>query len=79
MNAKKNALGRGLGALIEDANLPKEIVHAVEADNEIDLSLIDVNPFQPRQSFDEEALHEEEKALRWQLHWKCGAPTLHRR
>ncbi len=58
MNAKKNALGRGLGALIEDANLPKEIVHAVEADNEVDLSLVDVNPFQPRQSFDQEALNE---------------------
>ena len=38
--------------------LPREIVHAVEADNEVEISLIDVNPFQPRQSFDEEALHE---------------------
>ena len=58
MNAKKNALGRGLGALIEDAAVPKEIVHAVEADSEIDISLIEVNPFQPRQNFDEEALEE---------------------
>jgi len=58
MNAKKNALGRGLGALIEDSTIPKEIVQAVEASNEINLSLIDVNPYQPRQDFDQEALQE---------------------
>lgn len=58
MNAKKNSLGRGLGALIEEANIPKEIVQAVEANNEIDLSLIEVNPFQPRQTFKEEELQE---------------------
>jgi ParB family transcriptional regulator, chromosome partitioning protein len=58
MNARKNALGRGLGALIEEANVPKEIVHAVEADSEIRISLIDVNPFQPRKDFDQEALQE---------------------
>jgi ParB family chromosome partitioning protein len=58
MNARKNALGRGLGALIEGANVTKEIVQAVEANNEIELSLIDVNPFQPRQKFDEEELQE---------------------
>ncbi len=39
MNARKNALGRGLGALIEEANVTKEIVQAVEANNEIELSL----------------------------------------
>lgn len=58
MNAKKNALGRGLGALIDDAILPKEIVQAVEASNEVSIDLIDVNPFQPRQDFDQEALEE---------------------
>jgi ParB family chromosome partitioning protein len=58
MNAKKNSLGRGLGALIEEANIPKEIVQAVEANNEVSLSLIDVNPFQPRQHFKEEELQE---------------------
>ncbi|MGC8803741.1 MAG: ParB/RepB/Spo0J family partition protein, partial [Bacteroidales bacterium] len=58
MNAKKNALGRGLGALIDDAILPKEIVQAVEASNEVSIDLIDVNPFQPRQDFDEETLEE---------------------
>jgi ParB family transcriptional regulator, chromosome partitioning protein len=58
MNARKNALGRGLGALIEEANVTKEVVQAVEASNEIELSLIDVNPFQPRQKFDDEELQE---------------------
>jgi len=58
MNAKKNSLGRGLGALIEDASVPKEIIHAVEADNEIELSLIEVNPYQPRKDFDQDALDE---------------------
>lgn len=58
MNAKKNALGRGLGALIDDAILPKDIVQAVEASNEIEIDLIDVNPYQPRQDFDQEALEE---------------------
>ncbi len=58
MTVRKNALGRGLGALIEEANVDREIVQAVEASNEIALSLIDVNPFQPRQNFDEEELNE---------------------
>ncbi len=58
MNAKKNSLGRGLGALIEEANVPREIAEAVEVGNEVNLTLIDVNPFQPRQAFDEDALQE---------------------
>lgn len=56
MNAKKNALGRGLSALIEEAVVPEEIVQAVEATNEVDINSIEVNPFQPRLDFDEEAL-----------------------
>lgn len=64
MNAKKNSLGRGLGALIEEAVVPKEIVHAVEADNEINLSLIDVNPYQPRKDFDKEALEELSESIK---------------
>lgn len=54
--AKKSALGRGLGALIEDpgkSNLQKN-----EAIKEVGLNLIDVNPFQPREYFDEEALQD---------------------
>jgi len=58
MNAKKNVLGRGLGALIEDAGLPKEMIQAIEPTNEIDINLIDPNPFQPRKDFKEEELEE---------------------
>ncbi len=57
--AKKNALGRGLGALIEkadtDITTQKEIVGSVV---DIELEKIQVNPFQPRTNFDEEALDE---------------------
>ncbi|MEN8157899.1 MAG: ParB/RepB/Spo0J family partition protein [Bacteroidota bacterium] len=59
MAAKKNALGRGLGALIdvpEEGN--RELIHSPAAVNEIPLRQIEVNPFQPRTNFDEEALNE---------------------
>jgi len=57
--AKKSVLGRGLGALIEvgdDYN--RELIHSPSAVNEIPISNISANPFQPRTSFDEEALNE---------------------
>jgi len=53
MTAKKNALGRGLSALIEDARVQPQA-----AINEIEIILIDTNPFQPRSHFDEESLME---------------------
>lgn len=62
---KKMALGKGLGALIEDAADPTRNVEAraekqvvTELVNEIDIEKIDVNPFQPRTQFDEESLKE---------------------
>jgi ParB family transcriptional regulator, chromosome partitioning protein len=58
MIAKKNALGRGLGALIEEASEPQRQEAPTSSINEIDISLIEVNPFQPRKHFDEEALNE---------------------
>ncbi|MDD2564424.1 MAG: ParB/RepB/Spo0J family partition protein [Salinivirgaceae bacterium] len=55
--AKKNALGRGLGALIEEA--PRAHQPAQNSSvQEIALDQIDVNPYQPRTTFDEEALNE---------------------
>jgi ParB family chromosome partitioning protein len=54
---KKNALGRGLGALIE--GVEKEILEKkVEVNRDIPIELIDSNPFQPRTSFDEQSLDE---------------------
>jgi len=54
--ARKNVLGRGLGALIDDAN--REKIEQLESINEIDISRIETNPYQPRTKFDEEALKE---------------------
>ena len=58
--AKKNALGRGLGALIDvpGDQQDRQLLHSPSAVSEIPLKSISVNPFQPRTSFDEEALNE---------------------
>jgi ParB family chromosome partitioning protein len=58
--AKKNALGRGLGALIDvpEDQQDRQLIHSPSAVNEIPLQSISVNPYQPRTSFDEEALNE---------------------
>ena len=60
--AQKNALGRGLGALIEDADQAPRAPGA--AINEIDIDKIEVNPFQPRKNFDEESLRELASSIR---------------
>jgi len=66
MSAKKNSLGRGLSALIEDAT--ETPVKSEETSsspiNEIDINLIEVNPFQPRKTFNEEALEELATSIR---------------
>jgi len=49
---KRNALGRGLGALIDDAEKQSAGI------SEVELSKIEANPFQPRTKFDEESLQE---------------------
>ena len=54
--AKKNVLGRGLGALMAEEPVTREIV--VSAIQELNLADIRPNPFQPRTEFDEEALSE---------------------
>ena len=57
--AKKNALGRGLGALIEvSEEQERELIHSASAVSEIPIKNISTNPFQPRTSMDEEALNE---------------------
>jgi ParB family chromosome partitioning protein len=52
---KKNALGKGLSALIEDADEDSRRAASI---NEIEINRIEVNPFQPRKNFDEETLLE---------------------
>lgn len=60
---KKNALGRGLGALID--GVEKEVLERkVEPNLDIPLDSIDGNPFQPRSHFDEQALEELAASIR---------------
>ncbi|MBT0810618.1 ParB/RepB/Spo0J family partition protein [Litoribacter ruber] len=68
---KKSALGRGLGALLEDS--PKkgkpEVLPAANPSasiNEIPLDEIQVNPFQPRTHFDKTALEELSESIKVQ-------------
>lgn len=70
-NRKKTALGRGLGALLEDSpakNKSEEILPEVVKTGifEISLGEIQVNPFQPRTHFDKQALEELAESIRVQ-------------
>ncbi len=51
---KRSALGRGLGALIEE----NDIRSTNPVSNEISINEIEANPFQPRIHFDEDALND---------------------
>ena len=61
---KKQALGRGLSALLKDPENDIQSVQDKNADKvignivELDINAIEVNPFQPRTNFSEEALRE---------------------
>tara|TARA_R110002110_G_scaffold20927_8_gene83865 strand:- start:2332 stop:3231 length:900 start_codon:yes stop_codon:yes gene_type:complete len=67
---KKQALGRGLSALLSDPSNDIKSVDDKDADKvvgsivELDLKSIDVNPFQPRTSFNEESLRELASSIR---------------
>lgn len=67
---KKQAMGRGLSALLKD---PENDIRAVGDKNadkvvgniiELELDAIEINPFQPRSNFNEEALHELATSIR---------------
>lgn len=72
MTAKhRNALGRGLGALLSEASdesprIPKKANVSVSGINEIDIESIETNPYQPRTHFDEEALNELKDSIKTQ-------------
>lgn len=73
MSAKrKNALGRGLGALLDDSPSMDKSIKVSAKDNsvgsisEIDLDSIEVNPFQPRTEFDQTALQELSESIKIQ-------------
>lgn len=67
---KKQALGRGLSALLKDPENDIKTAEDKNADKvvgniiELDLDAIEINPFQPRTSFNEEALKELSTSIR---------------
>lgn len=67
---KKQALGRGLSALLKDPDNDIKSAQDKNADKvvgnivELELSNIEVNPFQPRTSFNEETLRELASSIR---------------
>jgi ParB family chromosome partitioning protein len=63
--ARKNALGRGLGALIDNSEEYSQGAPKAEASiNEIPIDKIEGNPWQPRSRFDEESLNELAASIR---------------
>lgn len=65
MTAKKRALGKGLGALLDSSGIEPQPVYDVEKDllptgtiGKVPLDIIEFNPYQPRTDFDEEALND---------------------
>ena len=75
-NERRNALGKGLSALLNDSVnvMPDNKTNAVSSSegnslgsvNEIKISEIQVNPFQPRTEFDEQALKELSDSIKLQ-------------
>jgi ParB family chromosome partitioning protein len=67
---KKQALGRGLSALLKDPDNDINSAEDTNADKvvgnivELDLDSIEVNPFQPRTNFNEESLRELASSIR---------------
>lgn len=71
-NKKMTGLGRGLGALLQDSDKAsprsntRTSYEVVGSMNEIPLSQIEANPYQPRTKFDQEALQELADSIRVQ-------------
>ena len=67
---RRNALGRGLGALLQQTEPVGEAelsqLQAVSAVMEIDIDSVETNPFQPRTVFDRDALNELAESIRVQ-------------
>lgn len=61
MNPRRNALGRGLDSLLSINDVQTDGSSAI---NEIEVSLIEANPSQPRTTFDAEALDELAASIR---------------
>jgi len=69
--AKKSALGRGLGDILSDigSTYESQFNEVLEDDNsgivdELDINLIDPNPYQPRKEFNQERLQELSESIK---------------
>lgn len=66
---RRNALGRGLGALLDDSDdkgsksLDVSVVNTI---NSVNVNQIEANPFQPRSKFDQESLDELAESIKVQ-------------
>ena len=63
MSGKKKGLGRGLSALFGDEK-PKDNLPEIKQSNEVSISDLSRNPYQPRQYFSEEKLEELAKSIK---------------
>jgi len=65
---KKNGLGRGLGALLKDTEQPlkreERVVATGPSIDMINIDSIEMNPYQPRTHFEEEALQELSESIK---------------
>ena len=61
MTKKTTGLGKGLGALIDTININTSGSSSI---SEVEMNLIEANPNQPRQLFDESALYELAASIR---------------
>ncbi len=64
----RNALGKGLSALIREPEAPPQPTSVVDAlgsgNQQIDIDLIDPSPYQPRARFAQESLEELAQSIR---------------
>ncbi len=58
---KRTVLGRGLGALMDDADIIKEQISGIA---DVEITKIEANPYQPRTTFDQEKLEELSTSIR---------------
>ncbi len=65
MSAKKRALGKGLGALLDNSGIEPQPLYDIEKDllptgtiGLVPIDIIELNPYQPRTDFDEEAMND---------------------
>jgi len=65
-NEKQKPLGRGLGAMLGNIDIPvrNESSQVVSGNTDIHINSIEANPYQPRTQFDEEALAELAQSIR---------------